>query len=214
MCTGDFLGTDLVQRFFVENGTTSSWSFSARQFGQSANDSRNLRCATKINNTNLSQLCTQHQRTAKNKSEYYRLLQDVRDSGNWESWVLFTLKGIEETAVQTIKLVEQMRAMMADCKRRLRIDLPKLYSQDLLNNLFRHPYTKIDFVEQELRVTRQTASKYLNQLAGHGYLRLLKIGRSNFYLNDPLFNLFINAYQNIPSDVSAPLLESIWVKNP
>lgn len=144
-----------------------------------------------------------------NKSEYYRLLQYVRDTGDWEGWVLFTLKGIEETAIQTIQLIEDMRAMMADYKLRLRRDLPKLYSQDLLNNLFRHPYTKIDFIEGELRVTRQTASKYLSQLVDHGYLRLIKIGRTNFYLNDPLFNLFANAHQHGQPVRAAPLIESI-----
>lgn len=142
-----------------------------------------------------------------NKSEYYRLLQSVRDSGDWEQWVLFNLRGIEETALQTIHLIERMRTMMADYKRRLRTDLPRLYSQDLLNNLFRHPYTKIEFIENELRVTRKTASRYLNQLVGKGYLRLIKIGRTNFYLNDPLIELFLNVHHG-HSDTSAPLLES------
>src|SRR5688572_33111510 len=86
---------------------------------------------------------------------------------------------------------ERMRAMMADHKVRLRKDLPKLYSQDLLNNLFRHPYTKIEFIQDELGVSRKTASAYLRQLVEKDYLKLLKIGRSNFYLNEPLFNLFV-----------------------
>jgi Fic family protein len=141
------------------------------------------------------------------KSEYYRLLQSVRDHGEWEQWVLFNLKGVEETALQTIRLIEQMRGMMSDYKRRLRDDLPRLYSQDLLNNLFRHPYTKIEFIENELGVTRKTASRYLNQLVEKGYLRLVKVGRSNFYLNDPLIDLFRNAHHG-NGDVSAPLLES------
>ncbi|MGI9055414.1 MAG: Fic family protein, partial [Pyrinomonadaceae bacterium] len=94
-------------------------------------------------------------------------------------------------------------------KRGLRIDLPKLYSQDLLNNLFRHPYTKIEFVENELRVSRQTASKYLSQLVDYKYLKLLKIGKSNFYLNEPLFDLFVNAHHGKANDDDAPLIESI-----
>ncbi|MEJ7712082.1 MAG: Fic family protein [Pyrinomonadaceae bacterium] len=99
-----------------------------------------------------------------NKAEYYRLLQGVRDGGDWEGWILYMLQGVEETAVQTIELIEKMRNMMADYKRRLRSELPKIYSQDLLNNLFRHPYTKIEFVQSELGVTRKTASQYLAQL--------------------------------------------------
>lgn len=142
-----------------------------------------------------------------NKAEYYRLLQTVRDYNDWENWVLFMLRGIEETAIQTISLIEQMRIMMTDYKHRLRNDLPKLYSQDLLNNLFRHPYTKIEFVQNELNVTRKTASLYLKQLVDKGYLKLLKIGTSNFYLNEPLFDLFINAHHNYIDDV--PPIESV-----
>ena len=150
----------------------------------------------------LSRFFIQH------KSEYYRLLQAVRDSGDWESWVLFNLRGIEETAIQTISLVEKMRAMMADYKVRLRNEFPKLYSQDLLNNLFRHPYTKIEFIENELGVTRQTASRYLKILVESGYLRLVKVSRTNFYLNDPLFELLLNAHHG-ESDPQSPLLESV-----
>jgi Fic family protein len=128
-----------------------------------------------------------------NKAEYYRLLQTVRDTNDWESWIVFILRGVEQTASETIFLVEQIRSMMTKFKQGLRKDLPKLYSQDLLNNLFRHPYTKIEFVEDELRVSRKTASQYLKQLVENGYLKLLKIGRSNFYLNEPLFNLFVGA---------------------
>lgn len=72
---------------------------------------------------------------------------------------------------------------------RLRGELPKLYSQDLLNNLFRHPYTKIEFIERDLGVSRPTATKYLATLEKSGLLRKTKLGRTNFYINEPLFNL-------------------------
>ena len=137
------------------------------------------------------------------------MLQAVRDEGDWEAWILFTLRGIEETAVQTIRLIEQMREMMANYKRRLRADLPRIYSQDLLNNLFRHPYTKIEFMQNELRVSRKTAPQYLKQLADKDYLKLLKIRTSNFYLNEPLFDLFINAHHGATDADDAPHIESI-----
>ncbi len=143
-----------------------------------------------------------------NKADYYSFLQAVRDTGEWESWIIFMLTGIEETAVRTIFLIEQIRRMMADYKQRLRRELPKLYSQDLLNNLFRHPYTKIEFIEKELGVTRQTASQYLKQLVERGYLKLLRIGRSNFYLNEPLFDLFIHAHHGNDTGNDTPLIES------
>ena len=131
----------------------------------------------------------------KNKAEYYHWLQAVRDdSNNWENWVLFLLKGIEETANETTKLVLDIKSMMMAYKHRIREDLPKIYSQDLLNNLFRHPYTKIEFVMDELQVSRPTATSYLNQLTGLGILEKVKMGRDYFYINSRLYNLLINAF--------------------
>ena len=108
------------------------------------------------------------------KADYYRLLQTVRETNDWESWIIFILRGVEHTSSETIFLVEQIRSMMAAYKKGIRRDLPKLYSQDLLNNLFRHPYTKIEFLEAELGVTRKTASQYLKQLVENNYLRFFK----------------------------------------
>lgn len=125
----------------------------------------------------------------KHKSDYYRLIQDVRDTGNWEDWILFMLAGIEQTAQETIDLVTHIHELMQDYKQRIRDEF-KFYSQDLLNNLFSHPYTKIEFLEEELQIHRQTASKYLDDLVHAGFLRLEKIGKHNFYINQPLFNLF------------------------
>ena len=79
---------------------------------------------------------------------------------------------------------------MLQYKHGIREKLPKIYSQDLINNLFRHPYTKIDFVIRDLKVTRPTASKYLGALVKNGFLQKAKIGTSNYYINAPLFNLF------------------------
>jgi Fic family protein len=125
-----------------------------------------------------------------NKSDYYRLLQAVRDDEQaWEEWVLFMLDGIEQTARQTIQLIESMKQLMQSAKRKLRNELPKIYSQDLLNNLFRHPYTKIEFVMDELQVTRQTASKYLDELVNIGVLQKYRVSKGNFYLNVELYEL-------------------------
>jgi Fic family protein len=124
------------------------------------------------------------------KSDYYRLLQEVRDKGNWEEWILYMLKGIEETSIETISLILKMRELMQDYKQRIRANY-KFYSQDLLNNLFRHPYTKIEFLERDLKVSRQTASKYLDELAKGGFLKKEKMGKHNFYINVPLFELFL-----------------------
>ena len=126
------------------------------------------------------------------KTEYYRLLQQVRDTGEWEEWIVYILRGIEQTSKKTLKTVEQIKELMMDFKHRLRSTLPKLYSQDLLNNLFFHPYTKIDYIIQALEVSRPTASKYLQQLVKHGFLREEKMGISKFFVNYQLMDLLEN----------------------
>ena len=130
------------------------------------------------------------------KGEYYRLLQAVRDrkgaADAWEAWLLYMIRGVAETAKGTLALIEGMRVLMADYKRRIRSEHPKLYSQDLLNNLFRHPYTRIEYVERELGVSRPTATKYLDMLAAARFLDKQRIGRNNYYMNQRLVALFVD----------------------
>lgn len=126
------------------------------------------------------------------KDAYYRLLQDVRTIGAWEEWVLFMLDAVAETSDATLVLVEGIRTQMRDMKERLRSDVPKLYSQDLLNNLFRHPYTRIDFIVEDLGVSRQTAAKYLDQLSAHGFVEKVQVGRNNYFINTKLVRLFLD----------------------
>jgi len=137
------------------------------------------------------------------KADYYNLLQQVRIDGNWEPWLLYMLKGVEETSKQTLHLIDGIKSLMQDYKNRIRSGLPKIYSQDLLNNLFKHPYTKIDFLEKELNVSRQTASIYLSKLCEAGLLTKFKIGKSNFYMNDPLYQLFLDGVP--PAQASDPI---------
>lgn len=123
-----------------------------------------------------------------NKPDYYRLLQEVRETGNWEEWLLFMIRGIETTARETIDLILQIRELMMHYKNTLRRNY-KFYSQDLLNNLFKYPYTKIEFIQRDLNVSRITAANYLNQLAGDNLLTKKKLGTGNYYINGPLFEL-------------------------
>jgi Fic family protein len=129
----------------------------------------------------------------RNKSDYYRLLQAVRSNEQaWEDWVLFILMGVEQTAQQTIGLIAAIKQLMMAMKQRMRNELPKIYSQDLLNNLFRHPYTKIEFVAQELQIHRNTATKYLDELVELGVLSKYRMGKDNYYVNDELFQLLLH----------------------
>lgn len=126
----------------------------------------------------------------RNKQDYYRLLQEVRDKENWEDWILFVLEGVEQIAKESIVLIKKIKDLMQVYKHQIR-DKYKFYSQDLLNNLFKHPYTKIEFLERDLGVSRLTAGKYLNALCQGGWLEKYKIGQHNFYINRPLFDLFV-----------------------
>jgi Fic family protein len=132
----------------------------------------------------LSRYITTH------KADYYRLLQAVRDEGAWEEWLLYMLRAITETSAQTLDLINGLGLLMADYKHRIRAKHPNLYSQDLLNNLFRHPYTRIEFLSDELGVVRQTAAKYLDRLSEAGFLDKHTSGKHHYYVNRPLIQLF------------------------
>ena len=118
-----------------------------------------------------------------NKDKYYELLQVTRETGQWEQWLLYMLEGVEITSQQTIKIIKQIKVLMMDYKHRIRKELPKIYSQDLINNLFRHPYAKIGYVMEDLGVSRITATRYLDQLSEKGILEKQKHGRDNYYIN-------------------------------
>jgi Fic family protein len=124
----------------------------------------------------------------KHKADYYTYIQKVRDEDLWEDWILFMIKGIEETARETIDLILKIKELMFEYKHQLR-DNYKFYSQDLLNNLFKHPYTKIEFIVQDLGVSRLTAANYLNKLAEDKLLKKEKLGTGNYYINEKLFEL-------------------------
>lgn len=127
------------------------------------------------------------------KSDYYQKLQAVRDSGEWEPWLLYMLEGIVQTAQATIALIKNIKQLMQSFKQQIREQLPKkIYRQELLNNLFNHPYTKIEFMVNDLSVSRLTATKYLEQLVDIGLLTKEKVGRSNYYINQPLLSLLMD----------------------
>ena len=126
----------------------------------------------------------------RNKSEYYRLLQHVRDTGEWEGWLLYMLEAVEQTAKDGIDTVQHIHQAMLDYKHRIRENF-SFYSQDLINHLFNHPYTKIDFLMKTLNVSRPSAAKYLDELTEGGFLHKEKIGRSNYYINIALMDILL-----------------------
>jgi Fic family protein len=132
------------------------------------------------------------------KADYYRLLQAVREQDAWEDWVLYLLTAVEHTAAESIATVQAIKSLLQDYKQRIRAQ-HRFYSQDLINNLFSHPYTKIEFIQRDLKVSRLTATKYLDALVASGFLHKRKIGRGSYYINAPLFRLLTG--EPIPAEV-------------
>lgn len=130
------------------------------------------------------------QRIVRTKARYYELLQIVRDQGRWEDWGLYMLDGVETTARQTMRTIAAIREVLLDHKHRIRSS-HRFYSQDLINNLFMHPYTKIEFVQHDLGASRVTATKYLDALAATGFVRKVKIGRGSYYINEALHRILV-----------------------
>lgn len=129
----------------------------------------------------------------KNKADYYRLLQEVRTKNSWEEWIIWMLKGVETTAKDTIVVVNNVKNLMDEYKYKIRSKY-KFYSHDLINTMFKHPYTKIEFMAKELGIHRNTASTYLNTLADDEshFFEKIKIGNSYYFVNHRLLNILKN----------------------
>lgn len=130
------------------------------------------------------------------KPDYYRLLQAVREDDAWEEWVLYMLTAVDQTARETVASIQAIKTLLMDVKQRIRAS-HKFYSQDLINNLFSHPYTRIEFVQRDIGVSRITATKYLDALVASDFLQKRKVGRSNYYINMPLYTLMTRAENEV-----------------
>lgn len=128
----------------------------------------------------------------RNKDTYYHLLQDVRESNNWEEWIIFILKGIEEISKETLDLTKLINNEVLLMRDEIKENLPKIYSKELIEILFKEFYTKTIFVEKGLNVTRKTAVNYLKKLEEKGFLISEKIGKERIYQNKRLFDLVKN----------------------
>ena len=123
-----------------------------------------------------------------NRPAYYEGLRKVTEEGDWENWILYMLRAVESTAQDTFDRVVRIRDLMESARERVRTERPAVYSKDLVEVIFHHPYTKIQFLVDEGIAKRQTASVYLQDLATLGVLREVKRGREKYYINDQLLS--------------------------
>jgi Fic family protein len=124
-----------------------------------------------------------------NKTEYYKLLNRTNTTGEWEDWILFILKAIEKTAINTIEKISSIRKSLDATIEKVQLNAPKIYRKELVELLFEQPYSKIDFVVNRLQVERKAASRYLKELERIGVLKSQKIGRETLYINIELVEI-------------------------
>lgn len=151
-----------------------------------------------------------------NKAEYYERIQAIRNttgdnSAQWEAWILYMLRGVEQTAEETIALVKNIGKLMTEYKNIIRPAFGGKYSHELLNGLFYHPYTKIGHLESNMQVSRQTAAKYLDRLASLGLLQKERMGKENYYINTKLMELFLTFSEQQETD-NTDGVESVHVE--
>lgn len=128
----------------------------------------------------------------RNKAKYYKLLQEVRKRGAWENWILYILDGIEETSKHTLKKIKLIKESLEKTLEKVRNDMPKIYSKELVEIIYENPYSKIEFLVNKLHINRKTASKYLKELEDAKILFPLQAGKERLYINNELMGILKN----------------------
>lgn len=124
-----------------------------------------------------------------NKDTYYKLLKSVTEKNNWEEWILYMLNGVEQISKETRKKVEKIIDLMEKTIENVKQQLRSIYSKELVELLFKEPYTRInDLVENNI-ASRNIASNYLHSLADKGFLKPEKIGKEVFFTNTGLIKV-------------------------
>lgn len=123
------------------------------------------------------------------KEDYYRLLNDIHNKGNWEEWILYILKGIQETSEKSLNILRKINELIENTSNEIREKHPKIYSKELVDIFFVQFYTRINNVEVGLNVTRKTASNYLNELVDLGILEVKVKGKDKLFINKRLLEI-------------------------
>ncbi len=125
------------------------------------------------------------------KADYYRLLLEVTRTGEWQGWLLFMLRGVEETALWTVGKIAAIRRLQTHTAEYVRIAKPKVYRHELVNVIFEKPYCRIQDVTERGIAGRQTASVYLKTMVEIGVLEERSVGREKLFIHPRLMGLLI-----------------------
>lgn len=123
------------------------------------------------------------------KPDYYRLLLEVTTNQAWEPWLLYLLRGVQETAQWTTAKIHAIRALARDTTEYVRARLPKIYSHELVQVIFEQPYCRISNVVDAGIAKRQAASEYLKALVAVGVLKERPVGREKLFVHPKLMKL-------------------------
>lgn len=123
------------------------------------------------------------------KDDYYRLLLAVTREGAWEDWILFMLRGVQETAINTLRKIDEIQELQNEVRGQIRELTTAGSNSDLLDVLFENPYCRIANVIERCRVSRPTATSWLNALSGSGVLTDVKVGRDRLFINARFFEV-------------------------
>ena len=125
----------------------------------------------------------------RNKADYYRLLLEVTTEQAWAPWIVYMLDSIERTCGWTTNKIKAIRDLMRHTGDFIHRRLPKIYTWELVELLFRQPYCRIASVVDAGLAKRQTASVYLKSLADIGVLRELNAGRESLFVHPKYIEL-------------------------
>ncbi len=124
-----------------------------------------------------------------NKNDYYRLLREVTETGNWENWILYILEAVRDTSVFTLRKVNAIFSSYTETINKVKSLANDIYSRELIEVIFSQPYSKISFLEEKKIASRNTASKYLKKLEEIGILVSEQAGREVLYKNIALYDI-------------------------
>jgi Fic family protein len=123
------------------------------------------------------------------KTDYYRLLREVTRSGAWTDWIVFILRGVEETAIWTTEKIAAIRALQEHTIEYVKKAAERIYSRELVELIFEKPYCRIQNLVEENIAARQTASLYLKELVGLKVLEEVMVGREKLFIHPKLMQL-------------------------
>jgi Fic family protein len=125
----------------------------------------------------------------KNKTDYYKSLRSVTENNDWENYILYMLDMIEETSNKGLERLNKIITTMTKTSDEIKAKLPKIYSKDLVEILFRLPYTKRQHLIDENIGNPKTVGNYLIALEENGFLTSVKVGKEKLYLNHQLLKI-------------------------